>query len=304
MKIWQLIQFFFIILLSLPIAVLPHTLALKAGEILGLLSFYIWRSKRLIAIENLNAIIKTNPMFLKKIKGKNSSYEIARELFKNLGLSLIEIIKIYYGLGNKIIENVEIKGIHNYEKAKSKNRGVVLFTGHCGNWELMALAFGLKVDKLSVIARRQKNPYINRIIEKIRSIYGNKIIDKKGAITEIFEVLRNNRSVGILADEAVFKKKGYRIDFLGITTGSSKLPALISKKTGATILPAFINREGKKHVITLLPEIKVCKKDDSKFLVENTITIYKYIEDYIKEHPSEWFFLTHRRLKKILCLKN
>lgn len=140
MKIWQLIQFFFIILLSLPIAFLPRTLALKAGEILGLLSFYIWRSKRLIAIENLNAIIKTNPMFLKKIKGKISSYEIARELFKNLSLSLVEIIKIYYGLGNKIIENVEIKGIHNYEKAKSKNRGVVLFTGHCGNWELMAFA--------------------------------------------------------------------------------------------------------------------------------------------------------------------
>jgi KDO2-lipid IV(A) lauroyltransferase len=286
--------------LSLLIAILPYALALKAGKILGLLSFYFWKSRRSIAIRNIENIIKVNPSFFNEVKNsKNISYDIAREQFKNLGISLTEIVKIYYGLGKKIIDNVEIKGIHNYEKAKSKNKGVIFFTGHCGNWELMALAFGIKVDKIAVLARKQNNPYINKIIEKIRSAYGNRVIYKKGAIKNILVELKNNGAVGILADQAVLKTEGYKIDFLGIPAWTSKLPALIARKTGAVIIPAFINRNGKKHVINIFPEVQLSKEDNFEtLLLKDTIALSKYIEDYIRKYPAEWLWI-HRRWKRI-----
>ena len=38
---------------------------------------------------------------------------------KNLGKSFVGILKIYYGLGEKIIDSVKIEGIENFNKAKS-----------------------------------------------------------------------------------------------------------------------------------------------------------------------------------------
>ena len=49
-------------------------------------------------------------------------------------------------------------------------------------------------------------------------------------------------AVGILMDQAVIPDEGYVIDFLGRGAWTTKMPALIARKTGAAVLPAFIHR--------------------------------------------------------------
>ncbi|MDP2754115.1 MAG: hypothetical protein Q8P40_06955, partial [Nitrospirota bacterium] len=177
--VWLLEAGLFIIL-SIPVAILPLKWSIKAGEILGLLVFYLWGNRRRIAIENIKeSLVKSQesnpPEFSHNLFGKvipphpplekggrgdfkgghgginksslNYSAEgIARETFKNLGKSLVEIIKIFYGLGKKIIDSVDIEGIENFNQAKSKGKGILFITGHCGNWELMAIVFGFKIN--------------------------------------------------------------------------------------------------------------------------------------------------------------
>jgi KDO2-lipid IV(A) lauroyltransferase len=268
------------------------------GQFLGILAFYFWKNRRMIAIKNIESVRKAGKSHLNGCNSEKDSFIIAKNSFKNLGISLVEITKIYCGLGNKIINNVEIKGIQNYLKAKSKNKGIIFFTGHCGNWELMALTFGLKIDNISVVARHQNNPYLNKIIEKIRARFGNKVIYKKGAIKQIISELKKNRPVGILADQAVLKAEGYKIEFLGLPAWTSKLPVLLARKTGASIVPAFINREGKKHIINIYPEVFLSKEPDSKKAMHyDTAKLSKLMEDYVKKYPSEWLWI-HRRWKR------
>lgn len=293
----------FLVILSFPIATLPYKIALKVGEILGLLVFYLWGSRRKIAVANIERVEQIEPFqwgttIKSSSHSKSSGFIIVKESFKNLGRSFVEVIKIYYGLGKEIIDNVEIKGIDNYNKAKLKGRGVIFITGHCGNWELMAVTFGVKVDNVSVVARAQNNPYLNKFLEKIRAKYGNKVIYKRGALKGILSELRKNRGVGILMDQAVLKDEGYVINFLGMPAWTTKMPALMARKTGAAIIPIFINRDGDRHVIHIYPEVALSTEDDvEKAIIEDTKRFSGFIEEYIRRHPTEWLWI-HKRWKR------
>lgn len=288
-KLRWIIETFFLIIATIPISLLPYKISIKTGEKLGLLLFYIWRKRRNIAIQNISKL---------KHRIDCSSPEIlAKKTFINLGISFVEIIKLYYGFGQQIINNIEIKGIDNYHKAKSKNKGILFITGHCGNWELMAIAFSAKVASIASVARVQNNPYINKLLEMARTKYGNKVIYKKGALRSLLFELRNNRAVGILMDQSVFRSEGFSIDFLGIPALTTKMPALIARKTGAAVLPVFINRNGNKHIIKIHPEVILSNdKDPEMAIIEDTKIFSSYIEQFIKEHPSEWLWI-HRRWK-------
>ncbi|MBS1114074.1 MAG: lipid biosynthesis acyltransferase [Nitrospirae bacterium] len=282
------------IILSIPLAVLPLQWALRAGEVLGLLLFYLWGSRRRIAIENLgktvsvHAIIITQPV-----------ETIIRNNFKNLGRSLAEVIKIYYGLGQKIFDVVHIEGIEHLDVARAKGKGVLLITGHCGNWELLALSSSARHSPISIVARPVNNPYINTFVKRARKKYGNRVIDKKGALKPVMQGLKRNECIGILMDQAVIPEEGYVIDFLGRGAWTTKMPALIARKTGAAVIPAFIHRENDGHRIRLYPEIELSADNDKeKALIADTERFSGFIEGYIGEHPAEWLWI-HRRWKRV-----
>jgi len=282
------------IILSIPLAVLPLQWAVKAGEALGLLLFYLWGSRRRIAIENLSKSVAVHALIITE-----PVEAIIRNNFKNLGRSFAEVIKIHYGLGQKIIDAVHVEGIEYLHAAHAKSKGVLLITGHCGNWELLALSASARLFPISIVARPVNNPYINSFVERARKKYGNRVIDKKGALKPVMQGLKNNDCIGILMDQAVIPEEGYVIDFLGRGAWTTKMPALIARKTGAAAIPAFIHREHHGHRIRLYPEVELSGDDDKeKALKADTERFSGFVEQYIREHPSEWLWI-HRRWKRV-----
>ena len=237
----------FIIILAVPLAIMPTKFSVKAGELLGLVLFHLWSSRRKIAINNLKEAVSSGTL---KITATPDS--IVRTFFQNFGKGFSEVIKIYFGLGKKIIDSVTLEGIEHFQAAQSKGKGILFITGHCGNWELLAIATSVKLSSsFAVVARPMDNPFLNRIIEKTRHTYGNRIIYKKAALKNILQELRSNEAVGILMDQAVLAREGFVIDFLGRGAWTTKMPALIARKTGAAILPAFIHRMEYGHAIKI-----------------------------------------------------
>ena len=318
--VW-LLEALILIILSIPFAILPLKWSMKAGELLGLSFFYLWGSRRRIAIENIkeSSVIsqKSNPPlplpdgrqagpFSKGGRGgiNNSSLHysaegIARETFKNLGRSLAEVIKIYYGFGKGIIDSVEIEGIENFNQARSKGKGILFLTGHCGNWELMAIVTSVKLSGSAIVARPINNRYVNRLVESIRQRYGNSVIYKQKALKPIIQTLKDNGCVGILMDQSVMPDEGYVTDFLGRGAWTTKMPALLARKTGAAVLPAFIHRTDGGHRMMIYPEIELSNVNDRESAVkEDTKRFSGFIEEYIKEHPTEWLWI-HRRWKRV-----
>lgn len=215
-------------------------------------------------------------------------------------MSLAENLKLYYGFGDSVLASVEIRGEEHYRRALEKGRGIFFITGHCGNWELMALAFGAKHGNVSVVARRQNNPVLNGIVEKMRGRYGNAIIYKEGAFRRIVSRLKENHIVGILMDQAVVPEEGFVMDFLGRPARVMRMPALMARKTGVPMLPVFIARKPEGgHTLTVYPEIEPSDAEDSaEALLRDTEALSKTVERYIVENPTEWYWV-HRRWKHV-----
>ena len=293
-RLLWLLEAVLVIVLSFPLAVLPYKCALKAGRFLGLLLFYAWSGRRKIAIGNVEKSLRAGALAVSEPAEK-----IARESFVNLGKSIAEVVKIYYGFGNGLIQNIEIRGSEHYRKAEAKGRGVIVISGHCGNWELAALVLGVKVAPVSVVVRAQDNPYINGMVGKIRARYGNSVIYKKGALKAILSCLKKEGVAGILMDQAVIRDEGFIINFLGRGAWTTKMPALIARKTGCPVIPVFMCRAGAGHVMTIYPEVPLNREESSEnALKEDTQRLSSYVDEYIKEHPTEWLWM-HRRWKRV-----
>ncbi len=291
--LWFL-QCLFVVIATLPIALLPHRLSLKLGECLGDLLFLCWGSRRRIAIDNLKAAVARRALSINA-----SPEDVIKQNFRNLGKSFVEVVKIYYGLGDQIIRGVKIRGAENFARASKKGMGTLFITGHCGNWELNALAAAGNLAKIHVVARPIDNPYLNRLIERTRRKYGNRVIYKKGALKKILFALSKNESVAILMDQSVVSSEGVVADFLGKKDYTMKTPALIALKAGSPVLPAFIRRSGDGHIIEIGEELILDRSDGGeKAVYANTVKMSQSIEEYIGQNPAEWLWI-HRRWKRI-----
>jgi KDO2-lipid IV(A) lauroyltransferase len=293
-RILWFVEFLFLVLITLPIAILPYRVSLKVGEALGRLLFLLWASRRKIAVDNLQDAVSRGAITL-----RSSPEAEIKKNFINLGKSFVEVLKIHYGLGDHIMESVEIRGADNFRRAYEKGSGVIMITGHCGNWELGALAFSVKLAKTRIVARPIDNPYLNRLVERTREKYGNSVIYKKGALKQILLSLKRKEVVGILMDQSVLTFEGVLADFLGKKDYTMKTPAVIARKTGAPVVPVFIRRMNSGHVIEIGEEIRPDPSGDSDLAVFNdTVHFSAAIEDYIRRNPAEWLWI-HRRWKRL-----
>jgi len=292
-RVFGFFQFLLILFAALPLAIIPYRSSLKIGEGLGSLLYHVWKSRREIAIRNLKAAAERGAIHL-----DSSPEAIIRRNFRNLGKSFIEVVKIYYGFGDRIMRGISINGAEHFEKAHSKGRGVLFITGHCGNWELNALTLSVKLTSMNAVARPIDNPYLNRLVEKTRQKYGNNVIYKRGALKKILVALKKNEAVGILMDQSVISSEGVAADFLGKKDYTMKTPAIIARKTGAAVLPLFIRRTEEGHVIEIGEEVELDGSADAEEAVfRDTVKFNSYIESYIRENPAEWLWI-HRRWKR------
>ncbi len=271
------------------LALIPTRFIPTIGSAVGGLCYRILGSRRRIALDGITGSLPCFPPGSDPVR-------IARECFSGLGRAFLENCKLYHGFGS-ILDNVTIDGLENYQAAKAKGKGVMFITGHCGNWEIMALAFGHRHDPFVVMVREQKNPYLTRCIEEMRTRYGNTLIYKKNALREMFRIFKKNGVTGVLIDQAVMPTEGYQVEFLGRPAWTTSMPVLMSRKTGVPLVPGFIFSDGKNQRMIIYPEVTF--PDDEmtdEALARDTATITRYVDDFVRSHPEQWYWL-HRRWK-------
>lgn len=286
-----LIEAFLCLVFVILLGLLPRAASLKIGEFLGLCIFFLLHNRRRIALKNLEIAERGG------LKLPTTPRKIAQRHFINLGRSFSELSMIFLGR-DSIFKDIVFEGIEHYTTAKVNGRGVIAITGHCGNWELLAIAKSWRSFPSSVVARELDNPYLNSFVEKLRTKFGNKIIYKTDALKEIITTLKKGETVGILMDQSVIENEAVVTEFFGEKVYTIKTPALLAIKTGAAVVPSFIYYLGKgRHRIRFEEEIPLRitgnTEDDIAF---NTNVFSEHIERYIRENPSEWLWI-HRRWK-------
>ncbi len=282
-----------------PFALLPQKLSVRIGEKFGTLLYHILRKWRRTGIQTISETLPYLQAQPSWNSSENSPEAIIRQLFANMGILIAELSFLYFGRGRNLLESVEFRGLENYEAAHRKGKGIVGITAHSGNWELMAIAFGLGVTPIGVVAREMKKDYFSKVLEKIRTRYGNKIIYRDNGVREMLTYLKENGALGMLPDQVIRPPHGMLVDFFDRPCWTTFMPAKLALKTGAALLPFFIHRENGKNITTIYPEIELLTVgSDAERILDGTIKMNQAIEKHILQHPTQWNWF-YRRWKGV-----
>lgn len=269
---------------------LPHSLRVNIGKLLGRLFIMLDRKRKQITYNN---ILKAFP------NKKHFEIEIIlKESYYNLGITLVELLYIKK-LNNEELQNyIEYENIELINELLKKDKGLLLLSGHYGNWEYLAYSAGVFSGKpLNVIVKSQKNKKLNRILNSYREKSGNKLIPMNKAALEIVRIIKNKGMVALLADQAASKTKDIFVDFFGRPAITYEAPAKLALKFDIPIIMGFAERQNNNKYKVKLFEINfedIKNKDNEVELL--TKKHVELLEEQIRKNPNQWAW-QHNRWK-------
>lgn len=272
------------------LSLIPLNISLWFGKALGRLAFYLDKKHRKIVLNNLNTAFGQE-------KSPDELNATAKTVFENLGMNFTEFFRLPWLKEPDLSGYVECEGFENFKKAYDKGRGVIFLTGHFGNWELMAVFYALKNYPVDIVVRELDSPIADEFVRWVRARAGNRIVAKGRSMRELLKILARGGIIGILLDQNVTWNEGVFVRFFNKLACTNKGTALLAQASGAAVVPTFIIRDGKRHRVVIEEEIAIQNTGDrAADRLANTALFTKVIEDFVRRHPEQWFWL-HQRWK-------
>ena len=190
-------------------------------------------------------------------------------------------------------EWIRYEGLENFEQAHASGKGVLVATGHFGNWELSAFAHAYLAAPMQIVVRPIDNPRIDSLVESRRELSGNRAIAKKDAARGILRALAAGDAVGVLIDQNTTPDQGVFIDFFGVKACAGSAFVKLAHHSGAAVVPGYALWSDKERCYVLHFEPAVEMTGD---IQRDTQQVHARLEAAIRKHPDQWLWI-HRRWK-------
>ena len=231
---------------------------------------------------------------LKKAQIKGNYKQIATNVLGNYGRIFAEYVHLKNFKNDKLNNHISIEGREYLEKIKNNNQSVVFISGHFSNFELMAMQIDKAKVDCAAIYRPLNNPYLNKIMEKIRKrdICKKQIKKGRSGTREIIKLLKKGTSIALMVDQRV--REGQKASFFNHLATTTTIPAQLIKKYNCDLVPIYIERKNKFNFKMYVSKpIKISKNKSSD---EITLYINKILEKMILKNVDQWIW-THDRWK-------
>lgn len=221
---------------------------------------------------------------------------IVQGVFRNLGHTVMEWLRLPTLSTDELQRLITCEGLQHLREALAQGHGVVMITGHFGNWELIPIYLRSLGFEGAGLARRSRYPEYESFLISLRSAKGVPTLTR-GSLKEVVKCLRGNHIVGMLPDQDVDSLDGIFVNFFGRPAYTPVGPAALSLMTGAPILPCFAIREGERVRLVIEPSLRAPEGvDRAHALTALTQAWSDVIESYIRRYPDHWVWM-HRRWK-------
>jgi KDO2-lipid IV(A) lauroyltransferase len=224
---------------------------------------------------------------------------ILRAEYRNLGFLLAEFCKMPDYTAVTASRFIRYEGLENYLKARDRGKGVLVLTGHLGAWELSSFYHSLMGMPMGMVIRRLDNPLVDAFVNRIRCLYGNRVIHKDDFARGLIASMRAGETVGILMDTNMTPPQGVFVPFFGVMACTASGMARIAAKTGAAVVPGFLlwEESERRYVLRFGDELPVVHTGDAEQdALTNTAAFTETIEGYVRKYPEQWLWM-HRRWK-------
>ena len=223
---------------------------------------------------------------------------MAFNCYRSFSITLVELLAIPW-LNSKQMRNMVNCGNSDMITERFKeNKGVILLSAHFGNWEYIAISVSLQINiPFYVVIKPQRNPYVTKWLEDVRTKWINKIIPSGISVRQVYKELLDKNIVAMVADQRG-PIEGIKLDFMGRPAYFYSGPAMLALKTGAPLLYGIPVRQKDYSYKAVIYEVSKdnLQGSDSEKITELTRRHKEYLEKFIKEYPEQWFWM-HKRWK-------
>jgi Kdo2-lipid IVA lauroyltransferase/acyltransferase len=225
--------------------------------------------------------------------------DVTRKMVRNLGWMAAEFARLPRLTKANIEDLVILEGHENFLEGQRRGKGVLYLTGHIGAWELSSFAHALYGYPLHYMARPLDNKRLDALVNEYRCSSGNRPIFKNESARVMLKILKDSRTVGILADQNTLPAEGEFVDFFGKLACTTTGLARVALHTGAAVVPgyAYWDEGIQKYRLRFEPSVELIRTGDTeRDVFENTQRFAKVIEGIIRKHPDQWVWV-HKRWK-------
>lgn len=293
MKIAEMIPYLTVVAFGWFVRRLPKSLARHLGSMIGRLLYRALGKRRQIALDNLK-IAFGNTLT------DREHQEICLQSFINVGKTAIEFLRFPKLTLANIWREVSVSGTEHIVKSLDEGRGAVVFLPHFGNWELLALVYGVIIpNQAKALAFPLKNRWLNALVWKYREHLSLKLIPRQQAVRETFRALKTNYAVGFFADQDA-GREGVFVNFFGQPASAVRGPVTFALKTGAPLhFSLNIRQPDDRHHVHISPQIALERSGNFEQDVRtNTARLMDCLEEYIRQYPAQWLWI-HNRWKTL-----
>jgi len=291
MKLKHLLEYLFYLKVAFILRTLPlgaaYWLAARFGDFIFALG-----TRKQVTIDNLRQVFGDT-------KTDRELEKSARNVYRNFSMTACEVLRLRGYSIQEISGRVIFDGLEHLDNAYRKGRGTVLVTGHLGCWDIMGFAILEKGYPMTYVSGGFRNQRIDDLYNRFREEKGIPVLPRRYALRGAVKALKQNRFLGIVSDQNA-GDNGAFVDFFGRKASTPKGAALFALRTGAEMVVVLDAPEPGtkrvKHRAYIRPVVieKTGNEDKDVFLYTQEFT--RIIEEIIRKHPEDYFWL-HRRWK-------
>lgn len=266
---------------------IPLPAALAIGRGMGWVYGHVIRHRRR---EALAALQRSFPE-----KSATECRAILDRMYLNLGMNVVEEFRLLTLSNDYLEKNIEWENEHIAKEVLAAGKGLLVLTGHMGNWDLLCAIAPRFNYPTTIITKKIKNAAINSLWMDVRSRFGLKFVPAHNSYRQCLTALRHNEIVGFTIDQNMIDTEGIFVDFFGKPACTTPGLAFMSAQSGAAVVPVFMTRLANgRHRVLLRPAIPPPPDRNADTVRTFTQAYTKAMEEIIREYPDQWIWV-HRR---------
>jgi Kdo2-lipid IVA lauroyltransferase/acyltransferase len=208
-------------------------------------------------------------------------------VFRHHARNILEMFASSRWSDEGIRRRVEVDGAEALEEALKAGAGVILVTGHIGNWELGALYLASLGHRLHVVAGVQMNTLLTGAVRDAKEARGIEVVNPSTPYRRLLRALASGGVVALLVDGDVYTGGG-EILFFGKPTRAPDGPARLSRASGSPIVAGFCRRLGEDRYRIHLETIVGAREASSLSVDQALGRVYGALERYVSDNADQW----------------
>ena len=270
------------------ITLLPMPVLYLKSDFAFFIVYHVLKYRKKVVLNNLHNAFPE--------KDETEINIIAKRFYRHFCDIFIESVKTIHITKKQVNRRYRFQNPEVFNELYDRNKGVILVSGHYGNWEWMINFPAFVKHKFLVIYKPLKSKYFTNFINNLREKFGAEMITMKESYKIIMQCHKENHPAitWFLADQSPPKEARYWTTFLNQDTPVFLGPEKISVKTGHAVVYMEVLKV--KRGVYDITFTKIT--EDSKNTAPNEITEkhVKLLEQSIQRNPQYWLW-SHRRWK-------